>query len=115
MFLVYALTSSHIFLAAGTLYVFKDKDYWKFDQHNLKPQAGYPRPIAQDWLDCTGELHPPRNVPTSPASGAEVQPDLQGPLLEIEHCVCFCSAFQVLSATLLNCVSVVILTLYGFL
>ncbi|XP_072834926.2 matrix metalloproteinase-17 isoform X1 [Pogona vitticeps] len=100
----------------GTLYVFKDKDYWKFDQHNLKPQTGYPRSIAKDWLDCTGETYPPRSMPTSPTSGAEeLQPDLRGPQLEIERCVCFCSACQVLASTLLSCLPVLLLTLRGFL
>ncbi|KAJ7305098.1 hypothetical protein JRQ81_010935 [Phrynocephalus forsythii] len=99
----------------GTLYVFKDKDYWKFDQHSLKPQTGYPRSIAKDWLDCTVDLSPPKQMPTSPASDAELQPDLRGPQLEMERCVCFCSAFQALSSPLFNGLPVVLLTLHGFL
>ncbi|XP_060643056.2 matrix metalloproteinase-17-like [Anolis sagrei] len=98
----------------GTLYVFKGKEYWKFDQDTLQPQAGYPRSIAKDWLDCRGELYPSRTVPTSPASRAELHPDLRGPQLEVEHCACFCSAFQALPSTLLHCLPVLVLSLHGF-
>ncbi|CAI5795622.1 metalloproteinase-17-like [Podarcis lilfordi] len=98
----------------GTLYAFKGREYWKFEPHNLKPQTGYPRSIAKDWLDCTGELYPPRSLPTSPASGAEHRPDLRGPQLEVERCVCFCSAFRVMSWGLLSCLVVALLALQGF-
>ncbi|XP_053222739.1 matrix metalloproteinase-17-like isoform X2 [Podarcis raffonei] len=98
----------------GTLYAFKGREYWKFEPHNLKPQTGYPRSIAKDWLDCTGELYPPRSLPTSPASGAEHRPDLRGPQLEVERCVCFCSAFRVMSWGLLSCLAVALLALQGF-
>nr|XP_028564053.1 matrix metalloproteinase-17-like [Podarcis muralis] len=98
----------------GTLYAFKGREYWKFEPHNLKPQTGYPRSIAKDWLDCTGELYPPRSLPTSPASGAEHRPDLRGPQLEVERCVCFCSAFRVMSWGLLSCLLAALLALQGF-
>ncbi|XP_077775442.1 matrix metalloproteinase-17-like isoform X2 [Podarcis muralis] len=98
----------------GTLYAFKGREYWKFEPHNLKPQTGYPRSIAKDWLDCTGELYPPRSLPTSPASGAEHRPDLRGPQLEVERCVCFCSAFRAMSWGLLSCLAVALLALQGF-
>uniref|UniRef100_A0A8C8SA27 Peptidase metallopeptidase domain-containing protein n=1 Tax=Pelusios castaneus TaxID=367368 RepID=A0A8C8SA27_9SAUR len=52
------------------VYVFKGRHYWKLDQHSLKLEKGYPRSIARDWLDCTGELHPPLSVPTSLPPGA---------------------------------------------
>ncbi|KAH0623211.1 hypothetical protein JD844_031275 [Phrynosoma platyrhinos] len=98
----------------GTLYAFKGKEYWKFDQHTLQLQAGYPRSIAKDWLDCSSEFYPPRTMPTSPASRAELHPDLRGPQLEVEHCACFCSAFQALSSTLLHCLPITVLALQGF-
>ncbi|XP_044293597.1 matrix metalloproteinase-17-like isoform X1 [Varanus komodoensis] len=98
----------------GTLYAFKDREYWKFDSHTLKPLMGYPRSIAKDWLDCTGELFPPRNKPTSPALEAELQPDLRGPQPEVERCVCFCSAFQAVSSILLNCLPAALLALHRF-
>ncbi|XP_042332671.1 matrix metalloproteinase-17-like isoform X2 [Sceloporus undulatus] len=98
----------------GTLYAFKGKEYWKFDQHTLQLQAGYPRSIAKDWLDCSSELYPPRSMPTSPASRAELHPDLRGPQLEVEHCACFCSAFKALSSTLLHCLPITVLALQGF-
>ncbi|XP_061448648.1 matrix metalloproteinase-17-like [Rhineura floridana] len=97
----------------GTLYAFKGREYWKFDQHNLKPLIGYPRSIAKDWLDCMGELYPPRSLPTSPASEAEHQPDLQGPQLEAEPCVCFCSAFRAVSHSWLHCLLFALLALQG--
>ncbi|KAL8173812.1 UNVERIFIED_CONTAM: hypothetical protein K2H54_026462 [Gekko kuhli] len=98
----------------GTVFAFKGKEYWKYDQHSLKVQTGYPRSIAKDWLDCTGELYPARSMPTSPASGAELQPDLRGPQLEVERCVCFCSAFRALYSVRLNCLLVALLALQGF-
>ncbi|XP_048369510.1 matrix metalloproteinase-17-like [Sphaerodactylus townsendi] len=98
----------------GTVLVFKGREYWQYDQHTLKLQAGYPRSIAKDWLDCTGELYPPRSMPTGPASGAELQPDLRGPQLEVERCVCFCSAFRVLYSARLNCLLIALLALQGF-
>uniref|UniRef100_A0A8C7DSL3 Peptidase metallopeptidase domain-containing protein n=1 Tax=Naja naja TaxID=35670 RepID=A0A8C7DSL3_NAJNA len=49
----------------GTLYVFKGQQYWKFDQETLQLQAGYPRSIATDWLDCT--IEPLRIMPTKSA------------------------------------------------
>nr|XP_056716524.1 matrix metalloproteinase-17-like [Euleptes europaea] len=98
----------------GTVFAFKGGEYWKYDQHSLKLQAGYPRSIAEDWLDCTGELYPPRSVPTSPASGAELRPDWRGPQLEVERCVCFCSAFRALCSARLSCLLVALLALQGF-
>ncbi|XP_025031865.1 matrix metalloproteinase-17 [Python bivittatus] len=95
----------------GTLYVFKGQEYWKFDQDTLKLQAGYPRPIATDWLDCTVE--PARTMPTSPSLGAEVPPDFGGPQLELEGRVCFCTAFCAISSTLLNSLPLALLTLQG--
>uniref|UniRef100_A0A8C8S5Y0 Peptidase metallopeptidase domain-containing protein n=1 Tax=Pelusios castaneus TaxID=367368 RepID=A0A8C8S5Y0_9SAUR len=74
----------------GEVYVFKGRHYWKLDQHSLKLEKGYPRSIARDWLDCTGELHPPLSVPTSLPPGAN--PGGQGPRLDLEHCVCLGSA-----------------------
>ena len=36
-------------------YFFKDKSYWKLDDHSLKLNEGYPRDITQIWmnLDCS--------------------------------------------------------------
>ncbi|XP_053125017.1 matrix metalloproteinase-17-like [Hemicordylus capensis] len=98
----------------GTLFAFKGREYWKYSQRNLKPQAGYPRSIAKDWLDCTAELYPPRSIPTSPASGSGLRPDLRGPQLEVERCVCFCAAFRAASWPTLHGLLVALLALQGF-
>ncbi|TFJ98913.1 calcium and integrin-binding family member 4 [Platysternon megacephalum] len=72
----------------GEVYAFKGRQYWKLEWHSLKLEPGYPRSIARDWLDCTGELSPPPSAPT----GAKLQPDWRGPPLEVERCVCPSSA-----------------------
>ncbi|XP_034292849.1 matrix metalloproteinase-17-like isoform X1 [Pantherophis guttatus] len=95
----------------GTLYVFKGQQYWKFDQETLQLQAGYPRSIATDWLDCTVE--PLRIMPTSPSLGVKLPPNFQGPQLKIEERVCFCAAFCAISSTLLNVLPLALLTLQG--
>uniref|UniRef100_A0A8C4VQG3 Peptidase metallopeptidase domain-containing protein n=1 Tax=Gopherus evgoodei TaxID=1825980 RepID=A0A8C4VQG3_9SAUR len=74
------------------VYVFKGRQYWKLERHSLKLEIGYPRSIARDWLDCTGELYPPLSAPTSPPTRAKLQPDWRGPPLEVERCVCPSSA-----------------------
>ncbi|ETE71750.1 Matrix metalloproteinase-17, partial [Ophiophagus hannah] len=95
----------------GTLYVFKGQQYWKFDQETLQLQAGYPRSIATDWLDCTVE--PLRIMPTSPSLGVKLPPNFRGPQLKIEERVCFCAAFCAISSTLLNVLPWALLTLQG--
>lgn len=97
--------------AAGTLYVFKGQQYWKFDQETLQLQAGYPRSIATDWLDCT--IEPLRIMPTSPSLGVKLPPNFRGPQLKIEERVCFCAAFCAISSTLLNVLPLALLTLQG--
>uniref|UniRef100_A0A674IBD4 Peptidase metallopeptidase domain-containing protein n=1 Tax=Terrapene triunguis TaxID=2587831 RepID=A0A674IBD4_9SAUR len=74
------------------VYAFKGRQYWKLERHSLKLETGYPRSIARDWLDCSGELYPPPSAPTSPPTGAKLQPDWRGPPLEVERCVCLSSA-----------------------
>ncbi|XP_034617585.1 matrix metalloproteinase-17-like [Trachemys scripta elegans] len=76
----------------GEVYAFKGRQYWKLERHSLKLEMGYPRSIARDWLDCTGELYPPPSAPTSPPTEAKLQPDWRGPPLEVERCVCLSSA-----------------------
>ncbi|XP_042715235.2 matrix metalloproteinase-17-like isoform X2 [Chrysemys picta bellii] len=76
----------------GEVYAFKGRQYWKLERHSLKLETGYPRSIARDWLDCTGELYPPPSAPTSPPTEAKLQPDWRGPPLEVERCVCLSSA-----------------------
>lgn len=71
------------------MYAFKGRQYWKFDQRSLKPEGSYPRSIAKDWLDCAEEPYPPLSAPTSPMTGAGSRPDVQAPLPEAEHCVCY--------------------------
>ncbi|XP_058050385.1 matrix metalloproteinase-17-like isoform X2 [Ahaetulla prasina] len=95
----------------GTLYVFKGQQYWKFDQETLQLQAGYPRSIATDWLDCTVE--PLRIMPTSPSLGVKLPPNFRGPQLKIEEHVCFCAAFCAISSTWLNVLPLALLTLQG--
>uniref|UniRef100_A0A8C6X5U6 Peptidase metallopeptidase domain-containing protein n=1 Tax=Naja naja TaxID=35670 RepID=A0A8C6X5U6_NAJNA len=95
----------------GTLYVFKGQQYWKFDQETLQLQAGYPRSIATDWLDCT--IEPLRIMPTSPSLGVKLPPNFRGPQLKIEERVCFCAAFCAISSTLLNVLPWALLTLQG--
>uniref|UniRef100_A0A8C4VK91 Peptidase metallopeptidase domain-containing protein n=1 Tax=Gopherus evgoodei TaxID=1825980 RepID=A0A8C4VK91_9SAUR len=72
----------------GEVYVFKGRQYWKLERHSLKLEIGYPRSIARDWLDCTGELYPPLSAPTSPPTRAKLQPDWRGPPLEVERSLC---------------------------
>ncbi|XP_029107684.1 matrix metalloproteinase-17b [Scleropages formosus] len=36
----------------GSIYIFKDHLYWKFSHPGSAPDAGYPRALATDWLDC---------------------------------------------------------------
>ncbi|XP_070621519.1 matrix metalloproteinase-17-like isoform X2 [Erythrolamprus reginae] len=95
----------------GTLYVFKGQQYWKFDQETLQLQAGYPRSIATDWLDCTVE--PLRRRPTSPSLGVKLPPNFRGPQLKIEEPVCLCAAFCAISSTWLNILPLALLTLQG--
>uniref|UniRef100_A0A8C5S717 Peptidase metallopeptidase domain-containing protein n=1 Tax=Laticauda laticaudata TaxID=8630 RepID=A0A8C5S717_LATLA len=95
----------------GTLYVFKGQQYWKFDQETLQLQAGYPRSIATDWLDCTVEAL--RIMPTSPSLGVNLPPNFRGPQMKIEERVCFCAAFCAISSTLLNVLPWALLTLQG--
>lgn len=97
--------------AAGTLYVFKGQQYWKFDRDTLQLQAGYPRSIATDWLDCTAE--PQRVTPTSPSLGVRLPPNFRGPQLEVEGRVCFCAAFPAISSPLLNILPLAVLILQG--
>lgn len=76
----------------GEVYAFKGRQYWKLDWQSFQPARGYPRSIARDWLDCAGALSPPPSAPTSPATGAKLQPDRRGPLREEGRCVCPSSA-----------------------
>ncbi|CAB1325420.1 unnamed protein product, partial [Coregonus sp. 'balchen'] len=36
----------------GSVYLFKGDSYWKFSYPGSAPEAGYPRSLATDWLDC---------------------------------------------------------------
>ncbi|XP_031443162.2 matrix metalloproteinase-17b [Clupea harengus] len=36
----------------GSTYLFKGNSYWKFTHPASAPEAGYPRSLATDWLDC---------------------------------------------------------------
>lgn len=39
-------------LSLGSTYLFKETSYWKFTHPGSAPEAGYPRSLATDWLDC---------------------------------------------------------------
>ncbi|KAL0974238.1 hypothetical protein UPYG_G00217530 [Umbra pygmaea] len=36
----------------GSTFLFKGDSYWKFPSPGSLPEAGYPRSLATDWLDC---------------------------------------------------------------
>lgn len=45
---------------SGAVYLFSGNSYWKFTSPGSASQDGYPRSIAEDWLDC------PDILPSSP-------------------------------------------------
>ncbi|XP_058252445.1 matrix metalloproteinase-17b [Hemibagrus wyckioides] len=36
----------------GSLLLFKGSHYWKFARPGSAPEAGFPRPVSSDWLNC---------------------------------------------------------------
>lgn len=48
-------------LAAYTFF-YKGSKYWKFDNHRMKSEPGYPKSILRDFMGCSAELDPDRDV-----------------------------------------------------
>lgn len=40
-------------------YFYKGSKYWKFDNHRMKSEPGYPKSILRDFMGCNVDLDPP--------------------------------------------------------
>lgn len=42
-------------------FFYKGSKYWKFDNHRMKSEPGYPKSILRDFMGCSVELDPDRD------------------------------------------------------
>lgn len=47
-------------------YFYKGTKYWKFDNHGMKSEPGYPKSILRDFMGCTVDLNPDRDTDVDP-------------------------------------------------
>ncbi|XP_035760517.1 matrix metalloproteinase-15 [Neolamprologus brichardi] len=57
-------------------YFYKGSKYWKFDNHRMKSEPGYPKSILRDFMGCSVDLDPDRDTDTD--SGRKY-PDVSRP------------------------------------
>lgn len=43
---------------------YKGSKYWKFDNHRMKSEPGYPKSILKDFMGCSVDLDPDRDTDT---------------------------------------------------
>ncbi|XP_016373600.1 matrix metalloproteinase-16-like [Sinocyclocheilus rhinocerous] len=46
------VAKTYFFKITGFTYFYKDKEYWKFNNHRLRVEPGYPRSILKDFMGC---------------------------------------------------------------
>lgn len=71
-------TPKGAFLSDDGAYTFfyKGSKYWKFDNHRMKSEPGYPKSILRDFMGCSVDLDPDRDTDTD--SGRKY-PDVNRP------------------------------------
>jgi len=57
-------------------FFYKGSKYWKFDNHRMKSEPGYPKSILRDFMGCSVDLDPDRDRETD---AGPKQPDLSRP------------------------------------
>lgn len=57
-------------------YFYKGSKYWKFDNHRMKSEPGYPKSILRDFMGCSVDLDPDKDTDTD--SGRKY-PDVNRP------------------------------------
>lgn len=57
---------------------YKGSKYWKFDNHRMKSEPGYPKSILRDFMGCSVDLDPDRDRDTDTDSGRKY-PDVNRP------------------------------------
>ena len=55
----YFLLSLHI---SAYTFFYKGSKYWKFDNHRMKSEPGYPKSILRDFMGCSVDLDPDRDT-----------------------------------------------------
>lgn len=64
--------------SAAYTFFYKGSKYWKFDNHRMKSEPGYPKSILRDFMGCSVDLDPDRDRDTDTDSGRK-QPDINRP------------------------------------
>lgn len=69
-----------VLLSPSPAYTFfyKGSKYWKFDNHRMKSEPGYPKSILRDFMGCSVDLDPDRDTDTDTDSGRKF-PDVNRP------------------------------------
>lgn len=57
-------------------FFYKGSKYWKFDNHRMKSEPGYPKSILRDFMGCSVDLDPDRDTDTD---AGRKQPDVNRP------------------------------------
>lgn len=50
-----------LYISAYTFF-YKGSKYWKFDNHRMKSEPGYPKSILRDFMGCSVDLDPDRDT-----------------------------------------------------
>lgn len=65
-FLSVCLCLTSCLLSAAYTYFYKGSKYWKFDNHRMKSEPGYPKSILRDFMGCNVDLDPDRDTDVDP-------------------------------------------------
>lgn len=69
-------TSSLLSSLPAYTFFYKGSKYWKFDNHRMKSEPGYPKSMLRDFMGCSVDLDPDRDTDTD--SGRKY-PDVNQP------------------------------------
>lgn len=67
MFFFLSIFCTDIFLffsSPAYTYFYKGSKYWKFDNHRMKSEPGYPKSILRDFMGCSVDVDPDRDTDT---------------------------------------------------
>lgn len=74
--LTFFVGSCFLHYISAYTYFYKGSKYWKFDNHRMKSEPGYPKSILRDFMGCSVDLDPDRDTDTD--SGRKY-PDVSRP------------------------------------
>lgn len=69
---------SGIYVFAAYTYFYQGSNYWRFDNHRMEADKGYPRSILKDFMGCRGAPEPQPDTDPPPLNPSDRGQDERG-------------------------------------